>query len=185
MVVGSPVHTPARPSPGRQRNQGEDLMLLAWVKKHKDPVAIAVAIAGIVVAIAIYLFSLIPTWYADEDGDGFGDPQVSTRSIWQPSSFVRNAGDCYDSNQNARPGVESYFGNHRGDGSFDYDCDGTSAREQSATGSCSNGTANQGWDGEVPACGEKGRWLVDCDRKVRLLRIEIVRESNSRIQKCR
>lgn len=144
MVVGSPVYTPARPSPGRQRNQGEDLMLLAWVKKHKDPVAIAVAIAGIVVAIAIYLFSLIPTWHADEDGDGFGDPQVSTRSIWQPSSFVRNAGDCYDSNQKARPGVESYFGNHRGDGSFDYNCDGTSTREQSATGSCSNGKANQG-----------------------------------------
>lgn len=92
MVVGSPVYTPARPSPGRQRNQGEDLMLLAWVKKHKDPVAIAVAIAGIVVAIAIYLFSLIPTWHADEDGDGFGDPQVSTRQYGSPPALSETPG---------------------------------------------------------------------------------------------
>lgn len=161
--------------------------MLAWLKEHKDPVAIAVAIAGIVVAIAIFLFSQVPTWYADQDGDGFGDPRVSQLSIWQPSSFVRNAEDCYDNNQKAKPGAESYFGDHRGDGSFDYNCDGTSTREQSATGSCSNGKANQGWDGEVPACGKKGKWLVDCDRIVHVIppKIETVRESNSRIQKCR
>lgn len=162
--------------------------MLTWVKDHNELMGIAVAIVGIVVTIAIFLFSQIPTWYADKDGDGFGDPNASESSIWKPSGFVRNAEDCYDGNPNARPGEQRYFGKHRGDGNFDYNCDGTSTRTQSAMGSCSDGTANQGWDGRVPACGETGRWLWDCDRKVRVEvppKIEIVRETRPELQKCR
>jgi len=159
--------------------------MLAWAKEHKDLVAIALALAGIVVAIAIFLIQRIPIWYADTDKDGFGNPEVSQHDIWQPIGFVRNAKDCYDNNRDARPGAEGYFGKHRGDRSFDYNCDGISTREQLATGSCSNGTANQGWEGAVPACGKKGRWLYDCDRRLDGLRIRTVRETSPRLQKCR
>jgi len=158
---------------------------MTWLKKYKDPISIAVAISGVVVAIAIFLFSIIPTWYADQDGDGFGDPNVSKLWVWQPSGFVKNSNDCYDKNKEARPGVESYFKIDRGDGSFDYNCDGTSTKEQTKGGSCSGGTANKGWDGDVPACGKKGEWLVDCDRMFIFIKIKIIREKELRIQGCR
>lgn len=158
---------------------------MSWMKRHKELVGIAVAIIGVVVAIVIFLLPPIPTWYADSDGDGFGDPSVSERSIWQPSGFVRNADDCYDGNPEARPAAEEYFGKHRGDGSFDFNCDGNSTQQQSKSGSCSNGTANQGWEGEVPACGKEGQWLVDCDRKLDGLSIKTIRETEPRLQMCR
>lgn len=62
--------------------------------------------------------------YKDYDKDGYG---YGTYSCWTTSSsynVVANNTDCYDSNANARPGQTSYFATNRGDGSFDYDCDG-------------------------------------------------------------
>lgn len=41
--------------------------------------------------------------------------------------------DCYDLNANARPGQTAYFGTHRGDGSFDYDCVGGATTLQTGT----------------------------------------------------
>ncbi|MDE0173711.1 MAG: hypothetical protein OYH76_24975 [Defluviicoccus sp.] len=160
--------------------------MLAWTKRNKDLVGIAVAIVGVTVAVAIFLLPPVPTWYADKDGDGFGNPSVSEKSIWQPSGFVENADDCYDGNKEARPGAERFFGKHRGDKSFDYNCDGKSTKAQTATGSCSNGTANQGWNGAVPNCGLMADWLVDCDRKPKLFppKIEVVRETERRLQRC-
>ena len=159
--------------------------MLAWIKDHKEIVAIVVPIIGIMVAILIFLIPRLPVWYEDSDEDGFGNPRVSKTSLWQPTGFVRNDQDCYDGNSEANPNAESYYDAHRGDDSFDYDCSGTSTKEQLNAGSCSNGTANQGWNGEVPACGQSGQWLVDCDRKFRGFKIETVRETETRVQKCR
>ncbi len=161
--------------------------MLAWIKAHKEFISIVVPIIGVIVAILIFLVPRIPVWYEDDDQDGFGNPEVSQVSVWQPSGFVRNNMDCYDRNSEASPNAESYFDVHRGDHSFDYDCNGTSQKEQIGTGSCSNGTANEGWNGPVPACGNKGAWLVDCDRRVRVLeaKVETVRETKGRTQKCR
>lgn len=159
-----------------------------WIREHKDYIAIAVASAGVIVAILIFLIPQIPDWYEDYDKDGFGNPEVKKIALWQPSGFVRNGMDCYDRNSDANPIAEKFFAAHRGDGKFDYDCNGDSIKEQTIAGSCSNGTANQGWNGAIPACGQKGEWLVDCDRKFIPgvpPKIEVVRETKSRIQMCR
>jgi hypothetical protein len=45
------------------------------------------------------------TWYADTDGDGFGDPANSTVDCIQPSGFVANSNDCNDSDNTAYTGA--------------------------------------------------------------------------------
>lgn len=41
-----------------------------------------------------------PTWYADDDGDGFGDIADPLTACSQPVGYVDNADDCDDSNPN-------------------------------------------------------------------------------------
>ena len=43
------------------------------------------------------------TWFQDQDGDGFGDPFVSTLSCVQEDGFVDNDQDCDDENAMAYP----------------------------------------------------------------------------------
>ncbi len=66
------------------------------------------------------------TWYGDADKDGYGNPVISTIACTQPVGYVANASDCYDSNANAFPGQTQVFSSDRGDGSYDYNCDGQS-----------------------------------------------------------
>jgi len=57
------------------------------------------------------------TWYADTDGDGYGDPLAATVSCETPADHVSNDGDCDDTNASVSPdGVESCNG-------LDDDCD--------------------------------------------------------------
>lgn len=156
---------------------------LEWIKKYAPTLGVLIAVVGVFVTVIALISDRIPVWYEDTDGDGYGNSELSIAGMWQPSGYVANHQDCYDKNADARPGTESFFEKDRGDRSFDYDCNGTADAKHTGSGSCSNGTANQGWEGSIPKCGESGRWLVDCDRK--LLELRTVREWQPRIQECR
>jgi hypothetical protein len=59
------------------------------------------------------------TWYADADGDGYGDAGGASEACSQPSGTVSNADDCDDTDSNVSPaGTESCNG-------IDDDCDGS------------------------------------------------------------
>lgn len=53
-------------------------------------------------------------WFADEDGDGWGDPEVSTTACVQPEGMVANDEDCDDSDPEAVPGL--WFADEDDDG---------------------------------------------------------------------
>ncbi len=57
------------------------------------------------------------TWYADKDGDGFGNKLAFTRACNQPSGYVADTTDCNDGSGAAKPGGEEMC-----DG-IDNDCD--------------------------------------------------------------
>ena len=62
------------------------------------------------------------TWYADADGDGYGDPDVTATACAQPSGFVDNADDC---NDDLTTGAEVNPGATEVCNGLDDDCDGT------------------------------------------------------------
>ena len=59
------------------------------------------------------------TWYADTDGDGYGDPEQGVDACEAPSGTVADASDCDDAQASVHPGADEYC-----DGQDD-DCDGT------------------------------------------------------------
>ena len=60
------------------------------------------------------------TWYADSDGDSYGDATVSTASCDAPTGFVSNATDCDDGDADISPGDREVCNGE------DDDCDGAS-----------------------------------------------------------
>lgn len=60
-----------------------------------------------------------PWWYADADGDGFGDPGSRALACAQPEGFQANAQDCDDLDAERRPSAVDICG----DG-VDQDCSG-------------------------------------------------------------
>jgi hypothetical protein len=57
-------------------------------------------------------------WYADLDGDGYGDPGLTTLACVRPPAWASDASDCDDADASAFPGAEEVC-NGRDD-----DCDG-------------------------------------------------------------
>jgi hypothetical protein len=58
------------------------------------------------------------TWYADGDGDTYGDAAVSTNVCLQPAGYVSNFADCDDADASVNPSAFEYCDD------VDEDCDG-------------------------------------------------------------
>ncbi|MEZ4933104.1 MAG: putative metal-binding motif-containing protein [Saprospiraceae bacterium] len=54
---------------------------------------------------------LLNTYYADADGDGFGDALVETTDCSRTSGYVSNNTDCNDNNPNINPNAMEIPGN--------------------------------------------------------------------------
>jgi len=106
------------------------------------------------------------TLYRDADGDGFGDANVSYKGCAATVGWVTNKADCFDRNANARPGQTGWFDQDRGDGSYDYDCDGLQMPRASnvAITNCEFDACHWagGWQNLVAECGRSGKWLTGC-----------------------
>lgn len=49
----------------------------------------------------------VPTWYEDEDGDGYGS-ETATDACVQPAGYVAEPGDCDDADYDTNPGITWY-----------------------------------------------------------------------------
>ena len=92
------------------------------------------------------------TWYADADGDGYGDDGVTIVACDQPSGFITTAGDCDDGDAAVNPDADETC-----DG-IDNDCDG-SVDEADALDA---GTWYADADGD--GHGDAGTSTVACDQ---------------------
>jgi len=71
--------------------------------------------------------SSMTTYYLDADGDGHAVNTPSTVCGPAPAHYIVGpVDDCYDANKDVFPGQTKFFTTQRGDGSFDYNCDGKS-----------------------------------------------------------
>jgi len=88
-------------------------------------------------------------WYADADGDGYGDAAAGTTACDAPSGHVADATDCDDARRLTHPGATEYCN------TTDDDCDGV----------VDDGAADAltWWaDGDADGYGDAGASTVDC-----------------------
>ena len=126
------------------------------------------------------------TYYKDIDGDNWGNA-TDSRCLCAPdaqSSYdAETSGDCCDTDENAKPSQQSYFGSANQCGSFDYNCDNASTLEFTETGECGGFTCGfkAGWAGSVPACGVNADWMSGCSGTVWIC----TDKKEKKTQKCR
>jgi hypothetical protein len=108
-------------------------------------------------------------YYADADGDGYGDPGARICSCRPDPAFpVTDGTDCCDIDGQAYPGQTGWFGPTNWCDSMDYDCSGVMEVRYPGTalGSCVGAVTcdfAEGWSGGiVPGCGEVRRWVSSC-----------------------
>jgi hypothetical protein len=82
--------------------------------------AVGPAIGSSVMTVTV---SAAKTWFADSDGDGFGNPLVNVRGCVKPAGFVNDSLDCNDSNLSINPGATEIPEN-----GIDENCDGSDGK---------------------------------------------------------
>ena len=104
------------------------------------------------------------TWYADSDGDGFGDAASDTTACEQPSGFVGDDADCDDGLSSINPDADEVC-----DGD-DNDCDGTTDEDDAVDALTwyADGDGDGFGDAESPtvACDQPSGYVADdsdCD----------------------
>ena len=94
---------------------------------------------------------------------------MSAKCLCTDSGYYRSGydNDCYDYNVSASPAATSYSTAQRGDGSWDWNCDGNETKYYPSVGTCSGAawfcSWASGWSGTVRACGSSGDWIDGCD----------------------
>lgn len=75
--------------------------------------------------------------FLDEDGDGRGVPVRAVTCLGEytasPDAVSASDDDCFDANDDVFPGSSRSSSGERGDGSFDYDCDGVETPQSITT----------------------------------------------------
>ncbi|MEN0062330.1 MAG: putative metal-binding motif-containing protein [Myxococcota bacterium] len=133
------------------------------------------------------------TYYRDVDGDGYGDPSIDQCTCFAQGQFAStNTQDCFDSNASVYPGQTDYFSSNRGDGSYDYDCDGVETpRDSLIDGACAGDILQgcfviEGWEASiVPACGDSGSYFDATSSCTLNLALQCSGSPVSRPQTCR
>ncbi len=85
----------------------------------------------------------LQTFYADRDGDGYGNAASTTRACTAPAGYVAAAGDCNDANAAVQPGAAEICGN-----GVDDNCNGQTDEACAAI------------SGFAPAAGPAGTFVV-------------------------
>jgi hypothetical protein len=103
-------------------------------------------------------------WYADTDGDGYGNASVATAACARPSGFVADASDCDDGARAVSPGAAEACNG------LDDDCDGTTdeASASDASSWYADGDGDGHGDASRPAraCARPSGFVAlsdDCD----------------------
>ena len=100
--------------------------------------------------------STASTWYADSDGDGYGDAAATTMACEQPSGTVDDATDCDDGEVAVNPGASEVCNG------VDDDCDGAT---DDADSSLDTVTATVWYaDADSDGYGDPGSSTVLCDQ---------------------
>ena len=109
-------------------------------------------------------------YFEDAGGYGYGVEESLCLGATNATDNVSQTGDCYDKSADVHPGVIGWFTADRGDGSFDYDCDGASVQQYTQVGGhcdttlgfCS-GKQSAFVGDTIPACGSFGQFVEGCD----------------------
>jgi len=108
------------------------------------------------------------TYYRDFDEDGYGST-ISVCACSPVGDFTSTlSSDCYDESASVNPTHTAFHSSHRGDGSFDYNCDSVEERRWVSTSdSCAffsdfGCSSTDGWGSGPPACGATGTWKETC-----------------------
>jgi len=90
------------------------------------------------------------TWYADSDGDSYGDLSSTTDACDVPSGYVSGSTDCDDSDADVYPGADEYCNG------YDDDCDGNVDEDDAVD------VGTWYYDSDLDGYGDDSIMIVDC-----------------------